>query len=201
MKNNPYQAKSDSALVQCFLGGDNRCFTEIVVRHHTHVHNLLHYKLHNPEWEKDAEQETFIILSNEIRSEHYHDTGHFAQYINGIAWNQALRIRRSENHYVHDDTALSNDEQVQEPAEEFFREQSKETALLRMAMKKLSPRYRQVLEFRDFDEMSFKETGLRMDISEASACALHAKAKRRLKVIMENIINERQVAFGRRKRA
>jgi hypothetical protein len=108
MKKNPYQTKSDSALVQCFLGGDNRCFTELVSRHHPHVHNLLHYKMHNATLEKDAEQETFIILSIEIRNG--------TTTIRGIlpstrtsGMGAGAHAAAKENHYVHDSTALSND--------------------------------------------------------------------------------------------
>ena len=69
---------TDAQLMSCYVGGNNRCFDEIVVRHHPHVHNLLHYKLHNAAWEKDAEQETFITVASEISSGHYQDTGHFS---------------------------------------------------------------------------------------------------------------------------
>ena len=96
MKKNPYQALSDSQLVQCVAEGNSRCCTEIVVRHHPHVHSLLHYKLHNPEWEKDAEQETFISAALEIRSGHYNDTGHLRQYLNTVAYSKAMLINYVE---------------------------------------------------------------------------------------------------------
>lgn len=201
MKKNPYQAKSDSALVQCFLGGDSRCFTELVARHHTHVHNLLHYKLHNATWEKDAEQETFIIAAVEIRSGHYHDTGHLDQYLNTVAYNEAIEILRRENHYVHDDTAFRSDEQAEQPAEELFPQHEQNTALLRFAMGKLSPHYRLALELRDVDEMSFHEIGLRLEISEVSARTLYWKAKRRVKLSIENILAERRAAQNSRHRS
>ncbi|MBK5286450.1 MAG: sigma-70 family RNA polymerase sigma factor [Bacteroidia bacterium] len=198
MKNNPYQAKSDSALVQCFLGGDSRCFDEIVVRHHPHVHNLLHYKLRNATWEKDAEQETFITVAMEIRNGHYHDTGHLGQYLNTVAYNEAIEILRRENHYVHNDTSLRTDEQAEQPNEEIFPEREQKTALLRFVMNKLSPRYRLVLELRDVDELSFREIGLRMEISEVSARTLYWKAKKRVKHNIENILAERRTAQNSR---
>ncbi|HLG33871.1 MAG TPA: sigma factor-like helix-turn-helix DNA-binding protein [Bacteroidia bacterium] len=190
---------SDSQLVQCAAEGDSRCSKEIVVRHHPHVHRLLHYKLGNAEWEKDAEQETFIIVFIEIRSGHYHDTGHLTQYINSVAWKQALIILRDEEHYVHDSTALSSDEQREEPEEELFRERSPDATLLRLAMKPLTPRQRLILTLRDVDGLSFHEAGLRMEIPEAAARVLYLKATRHVKHNAAAIILERRAALKERR--
>ena len=59
---------SDAELVQCFVGGNDRSFDEIVECHHAHVHSFLSCKLHNPQLEKDAEQDTFIAAYTEIRT-------------------------------------------------------------------------------------------------------------------------------------
>ena len=120
---------SDAQLVQCFVGGNNRCFDEIVVRHHAHIHSFLHYKLHHPELEKDAEQDTFITAYAEIRTGHYQEHGHLTQYLNSIAFHEAMLLLRTEHHYVHDDTALRTDEQQEEPEEEIFIECAPDTAL------------------------------------------------------------------------
>jgi RNA polymerase sigma-70 factor, ECF subfamily len=204
MKNNPYKDKSDSALVECCLGGDSRCFPEIVERYHQRVHHLLHYILHNATLEKDAEQETFITLYSEIRSGHYHDTGHLGQYLSTVAYNEAIEILRRENHYVHNDTALRDDEQKEEPAESRYigtEVHERNTALLRFAMRKLSPRYRMALELRDIDELSFHEIGLRMEIAEVSARTLYFKAKKNLKQVIENILRQRRVSQNSRHRS
>jgi RNA polymerase sigma-70 factor (ECF subfamily) len=190
---------TDGDLVQCYLDGNNFCFTKLVERHHTHIHNFLHYKLRNAEWEKDAEQETFITASVEIKNGHYLHSGHLSQWLNSIAYHEAMKILRSENHYAHVETAFSNDEQEEKPEEELSGKSSADTALLRFALKKLSPHYRQALELRNIEELSFKDIGLQMNISEASACTLYGKARRRMKVIIENIKGSRQQDKNKRR--
>jgi RNA polymerase sigma factor (sigma-70 family) len=190
---------SDAQLVQCYADGNNSCFTKLVTRHHTHVHNLLHYKLHNAVWEKDAEQETFIAFALEIRNGTYHDTGHLKQHLNTIAWTQALIIIRKENPYTHNDTALRDDVQHTETEEEIFKEHDTDTVLVRFAMKQLTPNHRLALELRDVEELSFHDIGLQMNITENNACVTYFKAKKHLKRIIENIINERRAVMQKRK--
>ena len=182
-------------MVQCFRDGNNRCFTEIVERHHTHVHNLVHYKLHNPEWEKDAEQETFIVVAVEIRSGHYHDTGHLSQYLNTVAWVQALIILRKERPYVHDSTALRGDEQKEEPEEESLSLQVSEhdarTSLMREVMRHLSARYSMIINLRDIDALPFEAIAERMNTNAGNARVLYSRAKSHAKQAMKKLSQRR----------
>jgi len=194
-KENELSGLSDAQLVQCYLDGNSRCFTEIVNRHHTHVHNLLHYKLHNPEWEKDAEQETFIVASLEIKNGHYHHTGHLGQYLNGIAFKQALIIIRKEHHYVHDSTALRSDEQKEEPEGEPLSLQAPEhdarTSIMREALRNLSPRHRMIICLRDIDELPFEVIAERINISEVNARVLYSRAKSHARQAMKKLSQRR----------
>ena len=138
-------------------------------------------------------------MFTEIRSGHYHDTGHLGQYLNTVAWAQALLILRKEHHYVHDDTALHGDEQKEEPEEEVFSVRNSDTALLRFAMKKLSRHHREALQLRNVDGLSYRDIGLCMGISEVTARTTYFKAKKHLKQIIEKILSERGTALKRRR--
>jgi len=181
---------SDTQLVSCYVGGDNRCYGELIDRHHHHVQTLLHYKLHNAEWEKDAWQETCMVAAEEIRNGTYRDSGKLDKWFNSVALHCAMEIMRREKHYVHDNTAFALYEPAAEPEEEIYPERSKGIALLREAMKKLSSNHRLALQLRDVDELSFAQIGALMGISEVSARTTHYKAKARVKHWMQILQHE-----------
>ena len=111
------KTQDDSAVVEAFLGGEERAFQEIVERYQTRLLNFIYRTIGDREKAEDLVQEVFIRVYRHLHR--FDQTKKFSTWIYTIASNLAkneLR-NRSRNPLVLFQTLLKNREADQRPLE------------------------------------------------------------------------------------
>ena len=119
----------DAKLVAAFRNGESKCIVIIFERHKKRLRPYLYHLLHSTTLVNDAMQETFIAAWSEIRSGQYHEEGDFTGWLNPIAYKQAMRILRTEHHYVHPKEGAPAEPQEESPAVPLMDEEEKKFLL------------------------------------------------------------------------
>ena len=179
---------TDETLVATAQMGDERAFETLVKRHRPRI---LALALRYTRVREDAEdvvqqtlQKTFVYLSN------FAGKSSFSTWLTRIAINEALmclRRARARREVSIDD--LNGDEETgphfntadASPNAEATCMQREEARILWIAIRRLTPRMRSVLELKELRELSAQETARQMGLSFAAAKArvFHGRKKLR----------------------
>jgi RNA polymerase sigma-70 factor (ECF subfamily) len=181
-------AATDQALVATAKMGDEEAFETLVKRHRTRIFALA---LRYTRVREDAEdvvqqtfQKTFVYLSN------FEGKSSFSTWLTRIAINEALMyLRRARALCEVSIDDLNGDEGTRpnfnitdaSPDPEATYMQREEAQILSIAIKRLSPAMRNVLELKELRELSSRETAQHMGLSVAAVKArvFHGRNKLR----------------------
>jgi RNA polymerase sigma-70 factor, ECF subfamily len=154
---------SDRDLVLRVRGGDAEAFGDLVQRYQNSVYNVCYRLLAEPDAAQDQAQEAFIRAYQ--RLDRYDDSRPFGPWIHRVAANLCLnelaRLPRP---------SVSLDDERDEPhvplaADPAAEREQAETALaLRAAINALPAHYRVVIELRHFQDLSYAEIAVDMDL-------------------------------------
>lgn len=170
----PYDGLSDAAVVQKYLDGEPRAFTELVVRYQTRLLNFIYRTIGDRERAEDLVQEVFIRVHRHLHR--FDQTKKFSTWIYTIASNLAkneLR-NRSRNPLVlfqtirkqweADHRPLQFEDSSSRPDELYRRRHLRE--LVEKSVAQLPEHHRVVFVLRELEGKSYEE------IAEITGCNL-----------------------------
>lgn len=168
------RAADDTAVVQAFLGGEERAFQELVERYQTRLLNFIYRTIGDRERAEDLVQEVFIRVYRHIHR--FDTTKKFSTWIYTIASNLAkneLR-NRSRNPLILFQTITSNREESERPLQfedftsrpdDMFEKRNLRT-MVEETVAQLPEHHRQVFVLREIEGKSYEE------IAEITHCNL-----------------------------
>ena len=159
---------SDEQIVERAITGEPDAFGEIVRRWERRIYALSYGMLGREEDARDATQETFIAAFRNLRN--FRGDAKVSSWLHRIAINQCITKQRRAK--VRGETSL--DEEIETsgdvfagPAHDspaFVVEDDERTTLVRRAVNTLPPELRQVVVMKEFEELTFQEIAVALDM-------------------------------------
>lgn len=186
------RAKEDYELVERAVEGDQKAFTTLMARYRDSIFYMILKMVHNRDDADDLTIEAFGKAFHNLAR--YTPDFAFSTWLFKIALNNAIdfiRKKRLDTLSLDDE----GDEQTQnisftvktsnpDPEEHFIKEQRAE--LVRTIIQELNPKYRNLLGLRYFDELSYEEIAVKLNIPLGTVKAQLFRAKILLQEILEN---------------
>lgn len=164
----PYKI-SDKALVNDYVSGDESCLEVLINRHKQKIYGFIFSKVKNRDVTEDLFQDTFIRVIKTLKQGKYNEEGKFLPWVMRIAHNLIIdhfrkskrmpKFNRTDSFDIFDVISDGN----LDVESKMIREQihSKVKSLI----KDLPNDQREVLIFRLYHELSFKEIAEKTDVS------------------------------------
>lgn len=171
LENLSYKARYDYDLVQKARGGDQNAFAELMERYRDSIYFMLLKMVQNKDDADDLTIEAFGKAFN--RLDLYTPNFAFSTWLFKIASNNAIDfIRRKKKNTISIDQAYGGDEGDEmymdlrsdglTPEEISIRDQKMK--IMRQVVQKLKPRYRQLVEMRYFEQLSYEEISEKLEL-------------------------------------
>ena len=151
----------EAAWVTSSQRGDTLAFNRLVLKWEKQIYNLTFRMLHDPDEAAEATQEIFLSAFRNIRR--FRQNAKFSTWLYRIAVNHCisqLRRRPPGTHYSLDDPDGEVPMSKRMPAHashegEFLREEAR--GRVRLALERLPPEQKAVVELKFFQELTFEE--------------------------------------------
>ncbi len=165
------RADEDRKLVERAVSGEQMAFARLMNRYRDAIYFLLLKMVHHPDDADDLTMETFAKAFSNLSK--YTPDYAFSTWLYRIALNHGIdfiRRRRIEVVSIHQNpNAQHGDlEEMELPAEQPDPEQGyvkkQRNAIMKEAVKKMSHKYRLLVELRYFEELSYEEIAERMQL-------------------------------------
>lgn len=182
----------DFTIIQRAIAGDQSAYTELMDRYKMSVYFVVLKMVHNNNDDaEDLTLEAFAKAFNKL--EKYNPDYAFSTWLFKIAVNHAIDFNRKKKLKT-----LSIDHQMEgkensfaptyrsdelDPEEHFIKSQRLEA--IKSLAEKLSPKYRELIQLRFFEELSYIEIAERIDMPIGTVKARLSRAKKLLKRILE----------------
>ena len=107
-KNTAYKRLTDAELVQMALKNEHRiiALSILINRYTKDVQRICFSILHRSYWAKDAVEETFLHMIEQLVPGKYEERAHFPEWIHTIACRCTFKIYAKEKFYCHSPGAL-----------------------------------------------------------------------------------------------
>lgn len=155
---------SDTGLIHCFLKGNEKAFDVLFQRYRESIFKLLVHYVKDRDLAEDMTQEVFIKIFLSVKSSRYGEEGRFRNWALRIAHNHCMDHLRKPLRHVSDLSAPGVARGT-EPSPEMRLIQTQTAARLHTLINKLPPEQKQVLYYRHFEDLSFKEIAALMNTS------------------------------------
>lgn len=193
------KAVYDYKLIQLALHkGDQKAYAELLQRYRESVYFTMLRMCNNKD---DAEDLTIEAFGRAFkRLDQYTPTYAFSTWLFKIASNNAIDFLRNKkkNTALSLDTKMENDEgqefskniksQTLDPEEHIIKKQRVE--MLRDVVERLKPHYKDLVKMRYFDEMSYEEIAVKMELPVGTVKAQLFRARDLLLNILKNQENK-----------
>ena len=193
------KAVYDYKLIQLALHkGDQKAYAELLHRYRESVYFTMLRMCNNKD---DAEDLTIEAFGRAFkRLEQYTPTYAFSTWLFKIASNSAIDFLRNKkkNSALSLDTKMENDEgqefskniksQTLDPEEHIIKKQKVE--MLRDVVDKLKPRYKELVKMRYYEELSYEEIAVKLDLPVGTVKAQLFRARDFLYNILKNQENK-----------
>lgn len=193
------KAVYDYKLIQLALNkGDQKAYAELMQRYRESVYFTMLRMCNNKD---DADDLTIEAFGRAFkRLDQYTPTYAFSTWLFKIASNNAIDFLRNKkkNNALSLDTKLENDEGQEfsknikspnlDPEENIIKKQKVE--MLRDVVEKLKPHYKDLVKMRYFEEMSYEEIAVKMDLPVGTVKAQLFRARDLLFNILKNQENK-----------
>jgi RNA polymerase sigma-70 factor (ECF subfamily) len=165
------KGKRDLALVEKALNGDQMAYGKLMEMYRESIYYMMLKMVRS---EDDAEDLTIEAFGKAFNRLHQYSPSYaFSTWLFKISSNNAIDfIRKKRIKVTSMDTAYTNDDGEtvgidirsveNDPEEETI--QAEKIVLMREIVKKLKPRYRDLIEKRYFQELSYEEIAVEMDL-------------------------------------
>lgn len=171
-------------LVKSFQKGDKKIFNKIIHLYQNYVFQIAYKYLKTKQDAEDLTQEVFIKLYKNLNNFKFHSN--LKTYIYRIIINEAYNYYKKENKPHKrtnslDDTSNKVIDEMMTFDDKLI---EKELILnLEKSVLKLSEKYKAIIELKDFQNLSYKEIGKKIKITENAAKLRHHHALKELKKI------------------
>lgn len=194
------KAETESLSLQALRSGDRTEYARLVDTYYQLVYRLALKMLSNPQDAEDILQETFIKVFRNI--DKFDQRSSLSTWIYRIATNEALMfLRKKHPDLVSIDQPTVTEEGEQEPLQivdwcclpesELVSGEAK--AYLDQAITSLPPGLRAVFILRDIQELSTRETGEVLGISEMAVKTRLSRARLRLRELLSGYFGDRLI--------
>lgn len=164
----PYKI-SDKALVNDYVSGDESCLEVLINRHKQKIYGFIFSKVKNRDVTEDLFQDTFIRVIKTLKQGKYNEEGKFLPWVMRIAHNLIIdhfrkskrmpKFNRTDSFDIFDVISDGN----LDVESKMIREQI--DSKVKSLIKDLPNDQREVLIFRLYHELSFKEIAEKTDVS------------------------------------
>lgn len=186
----------DEELVRAFLEGDREAFEELVRRYHPVVLNMACRLLGNRNDAADVCQEVFILLLRKLGS--FRGEAKFSTWLYRVSLNACHdHARRSRRHVSLSESPgedmpemeqLLPDEGLEGPEESMEREEVRRR--VQEAIRRLPPKFKEVVYLHDISGYNYKEVAEILDINLGTVKSRLNRARARLAVELETCLEE-----------
>jgi len=188
------KAQQDYKLVQQAIKGDQQAYASLMERYRDSIYFLLLKMVNNKDDADDLTIEAFGKAFKNLNQ--YTPNFAFSTWLFKIASNNCIDfIRRKKKRTLSIDRRQENDDGMEttihlksdmlDPEEKFVKKQK--IILLQEIVKKLKPRYRELVELRYFKELSYEEIAQQLDIPLGTVKAQLFRAREFLQGILKNV--------------
>lgn len=188
------KAQYDYRLVQRAIKGDQNAYADLMDRYRDSIYFLLLKMVNNKDDADDLTIEAFGKAFKNLKQ--YTPNFAFSTWLFKIASNNCIDfIRRKKKKTLSIDKTIENDDgtettihlksEMLDPEEKFVQKQK--IKLLHELVKKLKPRYRELVELRYFKELSYEEIAAQLDIPLGTVKAQLFRAREFLHSVLKNI--------------
>lgn len=183
----------DCVLVSKYIGGDEKAFELLLLRHKDHIYRFIKMKVKDGELAQDIFQDTFIKIINTLKKGNYNEEGKFLPWAMRIAHNLVIDYFRKANkvRMVSESTSLRDDFNIfhtlkleDENIQEEISRVELESEVVDL-IDELPESQRDILVMRIFKEMSFKDIADLEDVSINTALGRMRYALINLRKLME----------------
>ncbi len=195
------KAKKDFELVQLAQAGDQKAYAELMNRYRDAIYFMILKMINN---KIDAEDLTIEAFGKAFRNlDQYSPNFAFSTWLFKIASNNCIDFLRrkktrqisivsssndsnSNSDSISEDSSLSIQADTPDPEEALIKDQKK--ILMRELVDTLKPRYRQLVELRYFEELSYEEIAEELDLPIGTVKAQLFRARE----LLLGIVSKRQ---------
>lgn len=160
---------------------DNLAFEELYNHYFRIIYNLIYVQVRNAETADDIVSETFFKVSRSL-SNFDKNRASFSTWINRIAQRTLIDFFRSQGRNQEtdwDDDFDAPSSPNEQPEQQILKDENKK--LLLKALEKLSPRERQIVTMKYFDDMSNVEIAEALDLTATNVGIILFRAMGKLK--------------------
>ncbi|HRN93248.1 MAG: sigma-70 family RNA polymerase sigma factor [Chitinophagales bacterium] len=179
------RAKEDMELVVLAQQGNQQSFAKLMERYRDSIYFMVLKMVHNRDDAEDLTQEAFSKAFNSLSN--YSAEYAFSTWLFKIATNNCIDFIRKKRLQTTslDSSTITNEEGESptiavadynpNPEQSIIKEQR--AARIREVIEKLSPKYKQLIEMRYFDELSYEEIAAQLDLPLGTVKAQLFRAK------------------------
>ena len=187
-------SNSDAELIQATIDNDQESFKIFVERYQKPIFSYLYRFLYqNREAAEDITQSVFLKVYQNLNN--IDTSKSIKSWIYRIAHNESanyLRSVSSKKESIFDDEQWSKMADQKEPEEDISKQY---TDIVQTALKKLKPKYREVIVLFYFEEKSYDEIATILDSSTNSVGTQIRRAKHQLKKILDSLAPDLAAIF------
>lgn len=187
------KGKKDLAVVERAKNGDEAAFAQLMDQYREPVYYMLLKMVKNTDDAEDLTIEAFGKAFNRIQQ--YSPSYAFSTWLFKIASNNCIDfIRKKRVHLTSMDHAYSTEDGqsvkidvesgTMDPEETIIKQQK--VKMMRNVVEKLKPRYRDLIKKRYFEELSYEEISVEMDLPLGTVKAQLFRAREFLANLMKN---------------
>ena len=155
------QVLSDRVLLNHYLSGDRSAMSQLIERHSRRVRDYINMMVKDRDVADDIFQETFIKVY--INLHRYRPDYTFGQWVYTIARNTFIDyVRRRQEDLPIDERFAAPASNSPTPEESFINLQQRRQ--IEHYLERLSPRYRELIVMRFFDEYSYEEIAAKLSL-------------------------------------
>jgi RNA polymerase sigma factor (sigma-70 family) len=187
------RAREDYALVQLAIAGDRKAFANLFTRYKDSIYFMILKMVHNRDDAEDLTIESFGKAFSNL--EKYTPDYAFSTWLFKIASNNTIdHIRKKRMDVISLDDDNSNESMnisntvssnTPDPEEKFIRDQR--ALLMREILDRLNPKYRNLIQLRYFDELSYEEIAQQLNLPLGTVKAQLFRAKELLFQVMKGV--------------
>jgi RNA polymerase sigma factor (sigma-70 family) len=187
-------SESDALLIDATLKGDQEAFQKFVEKYQKPIFSYLYRFLYqNKETAEDITQTVFLKVYQNLNN--IDQTKSIKSWIYRIAHNEAANYLRSvsrKKESMLDDGQWAKISPQKKPEEDISVQYGE---VIQAALKKIKPKYREVIVLYYFEEKSYDEIAVILNLSTSSVGTLIRRAKQQLKKLLEKLAPELAAVF------
>jgi len=187
------KAQHDIVLVQRAVEGDQKAYAELLSRYRDAIYFMLLKMVNNSD---DADDLTIEAFGKAFKNIHQYTPNYaFSTWLFKIATNNCIDFirKRRGGTLISIDQSIENPDEIPihiqadglDPEESMINQQK--VKLMRDVVSKLKPRYRKLVEMRYFDELSYEEIAVELELPIGTVKAQLFRARELLFNILKSI--------------